>query len=690
MPLSEHTMTVTQQLTGIRLVRDHVHADGQLDLELTPLERCVEVTCYQWRVCNTGETVFRGTLRIQIEVPGIGNRPWVFVPGLFYGENRRVGQRDLGKRYPRFDPTAEVCIASMTSPSWDFPADKTASPLVLLHGNEQAVALASDPHFTCSETASFDDIEPQVGLGFGVTEGNAYLRLNVPACDEPVTHNNRAKREPTLRLITLPPGASVSGELQVHHLHGPRDLYRKVHRDQRDRLNSHSQHVPAPMPDLLNCVADATYGIVAHHYLPADNFLLYSRPYHPVIEQVAQGRGTTMQWAQMLTGFVGAIPVSRGLLRASHLTGDAEPERVARRLLDRVCREGISPSGLFWGGCTPEWLTTPNGRLRNPLYGSRNDPWGPAWYPGKHAIHARTVADGTAELVAVVEDLQRHAPGLAVPHLWLDAIRSNLDAALQLQLHGGSFGQVYDGRTGEVIEVDGCGGLPWLIAAARAARIRLLEGAEEERWRTACERAAEAYRPYLDNASMWGAPEDNDSASSEDGMNALMAFAELYRWTEEAKWLEMARLAADWMLTFRRTFNQRLPKLSIMGRYDLRSRGGEVASSSNNHLHIYGGVATRDLADLSRWTGDLYYRDEALAIWRFMCQYLSRCDGMFNGFRGAMAEQFYWTDWGSWGNWNLPESHYQKGSMAPFTAVWCLGVLLITAYDVHRLQLLPD
>jgi hypothetical protein len=58
---------------------------------------------------------------------------------------------------------------------------------------------------------------------------------------------------------------------------------------------------------------------------------------------------------------------------------------------------------------------------------------------------------------------------------------------------------------------------------------------------------------------------------------------------------------------------------------------------------------------------------------------------MFNGFRGAMAEQFYWTNWGSWGGrYHTPSYHRQKGNMAPFTAIWCISVLLQAAPDVAR------
>jgi hypothetical protein len=56
---------------------------------------------------------------------------------------------------------------------------------------------------------------------------------------------------------------------------------------------------------------------------------------------------------------------------------------------------------------------------------------------------------------------------------------------------------------------------------------------------------------------------------------------------------------------------------------------------------------------------------------------------MYNGFRGAAAEQFYWLNWGSWGGWLPPSNHHQKGNMAPFTAVWCIMVMLLAGPDAR-------
>jgi hypothetical protein len=138
------------------------------------------------------------------------------------------------------------------------------------------------------------------------------------------------------------------------------------------------------------------------------------------------------------------------------------------------------------------------------------------------------------------------------------------------------------------------------------------------------------------------------------------------------------------MLTFRRTFNQALPAETMMARYGLRSRGGDFASVCNNHLHVFEVLCTRHLCRLSEWTGRAYYRRRARDHWCFVSQYLCREDGMYNGFRGAMSEQFYWTDWGAWMGWRPPPHHRQKGHLCPFSTLWCIAMIPLAAPDVRE------
>src|SRR5690606_5867385 len=141
-----------------------------------------------------------------------------------------------------------------------------------------------------------------------------------------------------------------------------------------------------------------------------------------------------------------------------------------------------------------------------------------------------------------------------------------------------------------------------------------------------------------------GAPEDVDLApTSEDGYAAVMAYVALHRRTGEQRWLDLARRAADWMLTFRYTYNVDFAPRTMLGAYGFATRGADQASPSNQHLHAYGLVCTGELIELAEACGDQYYReraDEALACFR---QLLPREDGELNAYRGMITERYYQT-----------------------------------------------
>jgi hypothetical protein len=157
-----------------------------------------------------------------------------------------------------------------------------------------------------------------------------------------------------------------------------------------------------------------------------------------------------------------------------------------------------------------------------------------------------------------------------------------------------------------------------------------------------------------------------------------MAYAALYRSTGESRWLSLARSAADWMLTFRYSYNVEFGPATLLGRYGFATRGGDQASPSNQHLHAYGLVCTRELHELSEWLDDDYYRecaDDALACFR---QLLPLRDGDVNAYRGMITERYYQT------------SCFQPpGMLLTLSHAWSAGVLLLGCEDAIALGSAP-
>jgi uncharacterized protein YyaL (SSP411 family) len=94
-------------------------------------------------------------------------------------------------------------------------------------------------------------------------------------------------------------------------------------------------------------------------------------------------------------------------------------------------------------------------------------------------------------------------------------------------------------------------GVAWVNALAEAHRYD-----SDGRYLAAAERAGDYYARFVLAEVLHGAPEDVDLApTSEDGYVALVAYLALYRRTGADRWLDLARRSADWLLTFRYTYN---------------------------------------------------------------------------------------------------------------------------------------
>jgi hypothetical protein len=129
--------------------------------------------------------------------------------------------------------------------------------------------------------------------------------------------------------------------------------------------------------------------------------------------------------------------------------------------------------------------------------------------------------------------------------------------------------------------------------------------------------------------------------------------------------VEAARLAADWMLTFRYTYDVAFSPFTILGRYGFRTRGADQASPANQHLHAFGLICLPEMVRLARETGDAYYLEstrENLACFR---QFVAREDGDFDAYRGMATERYYQTD-----------CFQAKGMLLTLSHAWSVGVLL--------------
>jgi hypothetical protein len=314
----------------------------------------------------------------------------------------------------------------------------------------------------------------------------------------------------------------------------------------------------------------------------------------------------------MHVSWVSGVPYAYALLLHGRRVGNADYVAAAEAVLDHVAAN-LTPGGTFWSQWTAE----------------RGWTWG--WHPDHSRLHARTLADATLFM-------------LRAGGRWDAAARSNVAVAVRSQRDDGALPAAHHVDTGDAVSWDGTAGMAWIPA--------LVEAGELE--------AARRAGAYFSQFETWqGAPEDVDLApSSEDGYAAVMAFVALEDW-------ETAQRAADWMLTFRYSYDVAFSPRTLLGAYGFRSRGADQASPANQHLHAFGLVCLPELTRLAAATGDDYYRERALEQLDCFRQFIAREDGDFGAWRGMAAERYYQTD-----------CFQAKGMLGTFSHAWSVGVLL--------------
>ena len=328
----------------------------------------------------------------------------------------------------------------------------------------------------------------------------------------------------------------------------------------------------------------------------------------------------------MHVSWVSGAPYAYALLRHGRRVGNDDYIGEAEAVLDHIAAN-LTPGGTFWS----QWTA------------SRG--WTTGWHPDRARLHARTLADAALFMF--------RAGGR-----WQDAARSNVAVAVRTQRDDGAFPAAHHVETGDAMEWRGTAGLAWIPPLVEAGEL------------DAARAAGDYYRRFVDDGFLHGAPEDVDLApTSEDGYAAVMAYVALEDW-------ETARRAADWMLTFRYTYDVEFSPHTILGHYGFRARGADNASPANPHLHSFGLICLPEMVRLARATGDEHYREttrENLACFR---QFIAREDADFGARRGMATERYYQTD-----------CFGPKGDLLALSHAWSVGVLLYGCEEAMRLAL---
>ncbi|MDP8905241.1 MAG: hypothetical protein M3N29_07990 [Chloroflexota bacterium] len=555
-------------------------------------------------------------LRVEADVLHPGQPSWL-IPGLFYGENRVPANRRV---YPRWNPAGSAG-EDLVSDHWSFRADRSALPVVFCWGDRACVALWG------AEWGSLGEH----GLGFAGRAGQARIWLDAPYREEPVVYGGPEEaRAADVRYHEWQPGERQTLRFAAFAAPPDRHAYDALLREAYAALRA--DHPLRPWMEPAEAVELAAHGLLRWHY----------RAEHAALFETAafdrEGLGGRGDRAHMHVAWVSGAPWAAALLAYGRRARRTSEVAAGTAVLDKIS-SGLAPCGAFWG----EWRA--------------DGGWSHGWNRGGQ-LHARTLAEATLFVARALADEQRaggHHP------TWAGAVRSNLEFVVSRQREDGNCGAYYDPRSGEVTEWAGAAGLGWVAALAEGAALL-----DEPGWLSAAERAGGYYARFVEDELIYGAPEDvHLTPTSEDGYQAVMAYVALHTTTGNSRWLDLARLSAEWMLTFRYPYNVRFDEHTLLAAYDFRTRGADQASPSNQHLHAYGLICLPEMIRLWRATGDDYYLDRTRDNLSCFLQFVAREDGDFNAYRGMVSERYYQTDWAQ-----------AKGMLLGLSHAWSVGAVL--------------
>jgi hypothetical protein len=592
---------------------------------------------------------------VALRVPADREPAWL-VPGLFYGDNRPAAST---ARYPRWVPDADDATDGFTAADWWFRSDRAATPAILATGGGTRVALATTETSDVGET----------GVGFGTVETEdgprREIRLSFPYREAPVVYDGSATPlppdEPTWRWS---PGQEASLRFWVYLSPATADASADIMRDLHGRL-APTPPLRAPI-DASETAGLAADGLIRWHWRPSDDVLIETAAFDRSGEPAGAEPGTVPgDRLAMHVGWLSGAPAAAALLRHGVRTGRDDAIAVGRGVLD-VIAANLAPCGTFWG----QWTSTSG--------------WGKGWTPGPDAVHGRTLAEATLFMVRAIA-----AAGADASPSWRRAVTSNL-AYVVAHEAGGAIPTDWNARTGEPLSWAGTSALAWVPALIEASQVLgddAIAGRGPRGGPAGGPRAANALLDVAGRVGahhvsavkaglLRGAPEDVDlGPTSEDGYVAIQAYVALARAAASAgerascgRWLGLARSAADWTLTFRYTYDVAFPPDSLLGAVGFRTRGADMASPANQHLHSYGLICIGEMAELSRLTGDPSYLARARETFTCFRAGIARADGELGARRGMAPERFYQTRYDG-----------PKGSVGPLSHAWCLGLLLHAA-----------
>jgi hypothetical protein len=588
-------------------------------------------------------------------------KPFWCIPGVFWGDNQ---QDTTGQYYPRFR-AGLAAPRRFESSFWEFHVWRVTQPLVAMHDGSAWWIL---------------EVRPQAGdhcasVGFEFENGRPVLLASLPASERPYRNAGHDYTMPVIGSSTSDHAREIDWSVRALRLEGAGnsilDFLQTNYHSQEDRA------FELPEADYAKATRNA---LLNWHYHPSDHYFRYTVAFDRVGQQIAEAMGASLDRHEMALGWVSGWVVFEALIEYAAKRDDAEALQAVEAVWKNLTDSGlISPSGYWWTRFAPSRGRTPG------IFDSKS-PHGfdGNWMPNPDHLHMRTLGDAVWR---AARSLRRHGKAPSFSSALQDQIVAQAGQVANLARRGWPLPLSLDARTGEPAGLHGTAAMIWISVWAELAAMGQWNDPD------LIAQGLDHYRADVESGQLFGAPEDvGECVTSEDIYIAVNAYLDGYRVTRRPEDLETAIQAARWIYIWRKSFNHALDPRTIVGVYQLKSRGGDLASFKNNHVHLYGLDVEESLLELATLTGDRRWRELADDHWKFAAQLTPVVDGQFNAYEGMVTEQFYFIDWSALGNsvrlfeederpsnYDVGPHYRNHGNLAGFSHAWCTAFVLRSA-----------
>ncbi len=330
----------------------------------------------------------------------------------------------------------------------------------------------------------------------------------------------------------------------------------------------------------------------------------------------------------------GCLGTAYGMLAHADRTGDQEARTQA---LDSVRffveNSGTGVEGLYYGDYDvriKDWRST-------------------SFYKGSKGISSRQYGENLEHLASLVELGRR----LKLPEAeqWLACLKKAGGFLLRSPRHKGLFPRAWTPEGG---------GMDWpaqgeppagTISAAGVqcvlvfSRLATLTG--EAKWGKAAAETMDAYwREFGETLATppWGATIDAGGEDKEAGWGMMRAATDVYVATREPRFLQMAKDAADWTLTWMYFHDVGMKPESGLLFEHLHTVGWTAISTQNQEIDVWGYFMAPDFYLLGQVAKDERYRKIGRVLYQACTQTLSRPGVMFGPKIGSQSEHYNHTN----------------------------------------------